>query len=512
MLEEAHRCQQTLIPHINSTCADVCVCACVCRPTGAVRVSFGWMSSEEDVQAIITFLKTCFLDPAGRQDPSGQNLHGQNLGGQNPHGHNPTSVATVFVKGNSTGQSPIGHNPCRHNLGVQDPSFSLNAHCSTAIPSAADSNRLSPVHSTARSIPVNSQGQDHQRYSQHTQSSTQPLQVTTVHESAHIQSAELQTPHTVSETHAQSGAEPHTPAAAVTVQHLERCAWLRQLPWVRCGDEVSAWPASSDESQRLTPPSPTPSGVQPGGLPPDTSAPSCRQQAQSPHSSSESANSPSEAASHSASQSELHSDFQHDSESHSVPSSLHCPAIAAQHGSESKPRCSQGSLEGIWVYPIKSCGGIRVSEWPLGPNGLLLDREWALVGDDGHVLTQKGLPKLALVQPRVDLWQGFIQVRLAYIGNGAACCLKMTHRRAYCRCRAFTHFQNWLFLEVARSKDRTAFTRAVSCSATAWRPVSCFAVPCRAVLCTCCDETSCKASFCHGKTFGSPTLVLWKLL
>ncbi|KAL0035704.1 hypothetical protein WJX79_009780 [Trebouxia sp. C0005] len=71
---------------------------------------------------------------------------------------------------------------------------------------------------------------------------------------------------------------------------------------------------------------------------------------------------------------------------------------------------SQGSLEGIWVYPIKSCGGIRVSEWPLGPNGLLLDREWALVGDDGNVLTQKGLPKLALIQPRITLAQGLMQV------------------------------------------------------------------------------------------------------
>ncbi|KAL0050843.1 hypothetical protein WJX82_008290 [Trebouxia sp. C0006] len=73
---------------------------------------------------------------------------------------------------------------------------------------------------------------------------------------------------------------------------------------------------------------------------------------------------------------------------------------------------SQGSLEGIWVYPIKSCGGIRVSEWPLGPNGLLLDREWALVGDDGSVLTQKGLPKLVLIQPKIDLAQGLMQVSM----------------------------------------------------------------------------------------------------
>ena len=84
-----------------------------------------------------------------------------------------------------------------------------------------------------------------------------------------------------------------------------------------------------------------------------------------------------------------------------------CPTRDSLH--PAKP-ASQGTLQGIWVYPIKSCGGTRVLKWPLGPNGLLLDREWALVGDDGMVLTQKGLPKLALVQPRVDLAQGVMQV------------------------------------------------------------------------------------------------------
>ena len=383
-------------------------------------MSFGWMSSEEDVQAIITFLKTCFQDTAGRQDPSGQNLHGQNLHGQNSQRQNPSSAPAVSMKGKPTGQNPIGQNPspCGHNPGVQDPSFSLNAHCSSAMPSAAESNHPSPVHSTARSMPVNSQGQDPQRHSQKTQSSSSPLQGSTLHDKALIQSAEFQTSHTVSTAHdAQSETGPRTSAQEWTVQQSKRYAWLQQLPWVRCGDKVSAWSAA--KSQR-TSPSPTPSGEQPGGqpegqsegqpggqpwgqpwgqpggqhrgqfeaLPHGTFVPLYNQPAQSAHSPSES-----ESALESASQSVLRSDF--------------------QHHSESQPCCSQGSLEGIWVYPIKSCGGIRVSEWPLGPNGLLLDREWALVGDDGCVLTQKGLPKLALVQPRVDLWQGFIQVRLA---------------------------------------------------------------------------------------------------
>ena len=415
LMDEERRCYKTLIS--LKTMYDVCVH--VCRPTGAVRVSFGWMSSEDDVQAIITFLKTCFQDTAGRQDPSGQNLHGQNLHGQNSQRQNSGSTPAASMKGKPTRQNPIGQNPspCGHNPGVQDPSFSLNAHCSTAMPSAAESNHPSPVHSTARSMPVNSQGRDPQRHSQQTQSSSSPLQGSNVHNKALIQSAEFQTAHTVSRAHdAQSDTGPRTSAQELTVQQSNRSAWLRQLPWVRCGDKVSAWSAA--KLQRLTSPSPTPSGEQSGGqpggqsegqpggqpggqlggqfevLPHDTFVPLYKQPAQSAHSPSES-----QSALESASQSVLRSDF--------------------QHHSESQPFCSQGSLEGIWVYPIKSCGGIRVSEWPLGPNGLLLDREWALVGDDGCVLTQKGLPKLALVQPRVDLWQGFIQVRLASIGPGA---------------------------------------------------------------------------------------------
>ena len=44
-----------------------------------------------------------------------------------------------------------------------------------------------------------------------------------------------------------------------------------------------------------------------------------------------------------------------------------------------------GRVLALWLYPIKSCAALAVTEWPLGPNGLLLDREWALVDELGHV-------------------------------------------------------------------------------------------------------------------------------
>ena len=56
------------------------------------------------------------------------------------------------------------------------------------------------------------------------------------------------------------------------------------------------------------------------------------------------------------------------------------------------------------VYPVKSLGGMEVREWPLGARGLLLDREWALVGDaDGAVLSLRDQPRLAAIHARVRL-------------------------------------------------------------------------------------------------------------
>jgi molybdenum cofactor sulfurtransferase len=37
-------------------------------------------------------------------------------------------------------------------------------------------------------------------------------------------------------------------------------------------------------------------------------------------------------------------------------------------------------LSAIYVYPVKSCGAIRASQWSIGDRGLLYDREWAIVG------------------------------------------------------------------------------------------------------------------------------------
>jgi uncharacterized protein YcbX len=55
------------------------------------------------------------------------------------------------------------------------------------------------------------------------------------------------------------------------------------------------------------------------------------------------------------------------------------------------------------VYPIKSCRGVSVREASLDARGLVGDRLMMVVDEDGEFLTQRDLPRLALVAPS---WQG----------------------------------------------------------------------------------------------------------
>jgi uncharacterized protein YcbX len=47
-----------------------------------------------------------------------------------------------------------------------------------------------------------------------------------------------------------------------------------------------------------------------------------------------------------------------------------------------------------------------VTSWPLGSNGLLYDREWALVDPHGRALSQRRHPRLTQIRPTVDLDAG----------------------------------------------------------------------------------------------------------
>lgn len=60
-------------------------------------------------------------------------------------------------------------------------------------------------------------------------------------------------------------------------------------------------------------------------------------------------------------------------------------------------------LTSITVYPIKSCAGFSVDQWPLTSTGLLHDREWILKSTTGEILTQKKVPEMCYISTLIDL-------------------------------------------------------------------------------------------------------------
>ncbi|CAH9141291.1 unnamed protein product [Cuscuta epithymum] len=55
-------------------------------------------------------------------------------------------------------------------------------------------------------------------------------------------------------------------------------------------------------------------------------------------------------------------------------------------------------VESIWIFPIKSCRWISVSQAPVTPTGFRWDRLWMVVNSSGRACTQRVHPKLALVE------------------------------------------------------------------------------------------------------------------
>ena len=64
-------------------------------------------------------------------------------------------------------------------------------------------------------------------------------------------------------------------------------------------------------------------------------------------------------------------------------------------------------LSEIWIYPVKSFGGIRVKSAKVQQKGLQYDRRWMLVTSDGTFMTQRVYPQMALFKTRM-VSDGFI--------------------------------------------------------------------------------------------------------
>jgi uncharacterized protein len=56
-------------------------------------------------------------------------------------------------------------------------------------------------------------------------------------------------------------------------------------------------------------------------------------------------------------------------------------------------------IDQLWIYPVKSCAGIALPAVELTPTGLRWDRHWMVVDAEGGFVSQRELPRMALIQP-----------------------------------------------------------------------------------------------------------------
>jgi uncharacterized protein YcbX len=99
------------------------------------------------------------------------------------------------------------------------------------------------------------------------------------------------------------------------------------------------------------------------------------------------------------------------------PSTSQAQAVALPMHS---PTEFEARIAALWVFPIKSCAGISVQQAVLTPTGLAHDRAWMVVDADGEMVTQRELPRMALIQPElVDSGVGLAELVLQASGMAA---------------------------------------------------------------------------------------------
>ncbi len=76
------------------------------------------------------------------------------------------------------------------------------------------------------------------------------------------------------------------------------------------------------------------------------------------------------------------------------PTPGHAPADRAQ---------PQARIARLFVYPVKSCAGVELTEAVLTEAGLDLDRAWMVVDQQGEFVSQRQLPRMALIKVQLKL-------------------------------------------------------------------------------------------------------------
>jgi hypothetical protein len=60
------------------------------------------------------------------------------------------------------------------------------------------------------------------------------------------------------------------------------------------------------------------------------------------------------------------------------------------------------TLSEIWIYPIKSLGGVKLTSTQVMPKGLKYDRRWMLIDENGMFMTQRTNAQMALFKLKLE--------------------------------------------------------------------------------------------------------------
>ena len=83
------------------------------------------------------------------------------------------------------------------------------------------------------------------------------------------------------------------------------------------------------------------------------------------------------------------------------------------------------TIAALFVYPVKSCRGMQLSAAAVTERGLAHDREWMIVDDAGRFISQRDVPRLALITPALSATvleltaPGMVDITIPFDRSGA---------------------------------------------------------------------------------------------
>jgi uncharacterized protein len=89
------------------------------------------------------------------------------------------------------------------------------------------------------------------------------------------------------------------------------------------------------------------------------------------------------------------------------------------------------TISRLLVYPIKSCAGVELKESLLIETGLEFDRAWMVVDEKGEFLSQRELPRMALIAPQLKQFEmvlrapGMLALHIALDAVEHACTVRV---------------------------------------------------------------------------------------